>query len=54
MIFSHKLLVIRNYVLVICIKTDDLAKLKHFNKKTNTKNVKFVFGNVYINYRRLL
>lgn len=43
MIFSHKLLVIRNYVLVICIKTDDLAKLKHFNIKTK-KNVKFVFG----------
>ncbi len=43
MIFSHKLLVIRNYVLVICTKTDDLAKLKHFNIKTNTKSVNFVF-----------
>lgn len=43
MIFSHKLLVIRNYVIIICIKTDDLAKLKHFNIKTKTLSGMFNF-----------
>ena len=53
MIFSHKLLVIRNYVLIICTKTDDLAKLKHFNIKTkHQKMLNLYSGCIY--YRRLL